>query len=156
MVFSNLLSNVKGLDFSNLVLDSAMDEQQFIVESNRGQMFDGKTHDDKDIRPYYSQDPYFKTRESAERYADWKQRLTPNPRRNKDVPNLYITGTFYDSIKAVKQEDYIETISETALGRDVINSHAGIMGLNEMNLGELSQKILPVVQKKMKNELLKP
>lgn len=70
-----------------------------LVEENRDQLYDGKDRLGRDITPSYLDDPYFKSRESAQRYSDWKDTITPNPNRTKGTPNLYIVGTYHKSIK---------------------------------------------------------
>lgn len=70
-----------------------------LLEANRDQLYDGKNRLGQDITPGYLDDPYFKTKESAQRYSDWKDTITPNPDRTKGIPNLYIVGTYHKSIK---------------------------------------------------------
>lgn len=65
----------------------------------KDQLYQGKSGSGENISPTYQDDPYFKSRESAQRYSDWKDEITPDPRRKKGVPNLYITGFWYDSLK---------------------------------------------------------
>jgi len=154
MNFVQLLSNVKELNnnFDDIVLDLAMEEKDFIVQANRDQLWEGKTATDEDIRPYYSEDPYFKTPKAAAGYAKWKQKITPST-RGIDVPNLYINGYFYKSIFAQKKEDHIENVSNVSMGNEIISEHENIMGLNDEHKIELSQRIAPKFQKKLKDEI---
>lgn len=155
MTLTEFKHNVNSVDFKEIVIDSAMNEKELIAEFNKAQLWDGVTHEGYEIRPYYSEDPYFKSAQSAERYASWKQKITPNSRRNKDVPNLFVVGEFYKSIQAKRERDYIEVTSETTLGKKITNKFDNILGLNEPNLAELSETILPNIITKLKYELTK-
>lgn len=77
----------------------------------REQLWSGLDGDEKELRPTYLTDPYFKERYGsawrlmAERYADWKMEITPPSSgrlgfrpRSREVPNLFIDGTFHRSI----------------------------------------------------------
>ena len=77
----------------------------------REQLWSGLDGDEKELRPTYMTDPYFKERYGsawrimAERYADWKMEITPPSSgrlgfrpRDRVVPNLFIDGTFHRSI----------------------------------------------------------
>lgn len=81
-------------------------QADILLELQRDQMYAGLDAEGKAITPLYSQDPWFKSRESAARYAAWKKTLrqrTPArylPPRPDDVPNLIITGTLiYDRLE---------------------------------------------------------
>lgn len=79
----------------------------------REQLWAGLDGNEKELRPTYLTDPYFKERYGsawrimAERYADWKMEITPPSMgggqlgfrpRSREVPNLFIDGTFHRSI----------------------------------------------------------
>lgn len=74
----------------------------------REQLESGLDGNEKELRPNYLNDPYFKTREEAEKYMRWKERITPpmqstlglRPRAVK-TPNLRINGFYHHSIQAV-------------------------------------------------------
>ena len=65
----------------------------------REQLESGLDGNEKELRPNYLNDPYFKTREEAVKYMRWKERITPpmqstlglRPRAVK-TPNLRING----------------------------------------------------------------
>lgn len=157
MTFKDLQSRVQFVvdNLDTIVIDSAMEEKNFIVESNLDQLWDGKTNKGEDIHPYYSEDPFFKSKKAAEGYKNWKQKITPNPNRNPDAPNLFINGRFYKSVVAEVVENAIVPTSTESMGKDIINGHRDIMGLNTEHTAELSKKILPEIQKKLKHELTK-
>lgn len=122
---------------------------EHIVTENKRQLYDGKLATGADIGPSYLNDPYFKSKESAQRYSNWKDKITPNPKRKKGIPNLYIDGTFYRSIEVKVDVKKIRYGSKTDLGRKIKNKFTGeIYGLG----GEYK---ISYVQTHLKPEFLK-
>lgn len=81
--------------------------EEEILNLNRNQMYQGLGFDGNPLSPKYSEDPFFKTVESAMRYAEWKQRITPHPKRDIDTPNLFITGVYHGMLKmSVNERTY--------------------------------------------------
>lgn len=81
-------------------------QAHILLELQRDQMYAGLDARGQHIAPRYSQDPWFKSRESAARYAAWKARLNQRrpapylPLRPEDVPNLIINGRLiYDRLR---------------------------------------------------------
>lgn len=157
MDFTQLHKNVNDVieNLNDIVLSLAMDSKPSIVELNKEQMFEGETNDGKDIRPKYSENPYFKSKKSADKYAEWKMKITPGKRRKKDVPNLFIKGDFYDSIYAEKTEEYIEPKTNTTLGQKVTSVHKNVLGLNKSSLKIVAENIKEPLINKLRNELTK-
>lgn len=85
------------MDLTAIAESSLSATSSLALEKNKDQLFDGKLSTGEDVSPTYLEDPWFKTKAAAQRYSDWKDAITPNPRRKKGVPNLFITGPFYDS-----------------------------------------------------------
>jgi len=77
----------------SLMRDALSSREEILLDIQREQLMAGKAADGGPIRPTYSEDPYFRTREAMERYRGWKHRL--NPRRDIDAPDLFITGEFH-------------------------------------------------------------
>lgn len=82
--------------------------RDFAEMAVREQMESGLDGNEKELRPNYLNDPYFKTRADAERYMRWKERLTPPKQsvlglreRPVKTPNLRINGSYHQSIQAV-------------------------------------------------------
>lgn len=65
----------------------------------RQQLLRGKGSDGQDLTPGYLEDPYFKSKESAMRYATWKWNNSPSTGRNFNAPNLYINGYYHSKLK---------------------------------------------------------
>lgn len=113
MTIDILLSNAELLQSAmerGVFLQVALaDEQEKIMTLQREQLLEGKDNDGNDMRPYYSEDlqpeGWFKSKDSAMRYALWKQTGISYPvqvQRNPDAPNLYINGRFHSEL-GVKQ-----------------------------------------------------
>ena len=82
--------------------------RDFAEMAVREQLESGLDGNEKELKPNYLTDPYFKTRAEAVKYMRWKEALTPprqsslglRPRAVK-TPNLRINGFYHQSIKAV-------------------------------------------------------
>lgn len=111
-----------------------------IEELQREQLFAGRAASGEDIRPYYTEDVrpqgWFKSRESAARYAAWKQTL-PYPvtvPRNPDAPNLYVDGTFHADLAAEFGTDGVAVVGKTLSAREIIGKYgADTFGLTPEN-----------------------
>src|ERR1041384_7595437 len=100
MTLHEVQRRLKGFDIITEVADSVDETKEAMIELNRKQLLRGLDNDGEYLSPKYSEDPYFKSKESAARYAAWKKRIEPEKTdRPEDVPNLYIIGTFHSSIK---------------------------------------------------------
>jgi hypothetical protein len=82
-----------------VITNSLEQTKDALLDHNRDQLYDGKTRDGRDLSPTYLEDPYFKTPEAAQAYSDWKDRITPNPKRKSGVPNIFINGTTYNALE---------------------------------------------------------
>lgn len=98
-----------GAMIEKLIIDNKGEVEMLIRE----QLLSGVDGDEKDLKPNYSTDPYFKEKYGknwkarAEAYKNWKNDITPpSPSkigfraRGIDTPNLIIEGMFHRSIKA--------------------------------------------------------
>lgn len=154
MNFGQLHSNLNSVieNINSTVLDLASENKPSLVELNTDQLWQGKGNDNQNLSPKYSQDPYFKSSESARKYADWKWRITPG-KRDKDVPNLYINGAFYKSIYTTKTDEEIKFDTSTQLGKQVTSKFTKALGLNKESLIEVKNNVLPKLIKSVRNEL---
>lgn len=147
---TNLNNVIENLD--SIVIDLVSEHNPSLTELNTNQLWEGKGSDDKNLSPKYSEDPYFKSAESAQRYADWKWKISPSS-RNKDVPNLYIDGTFYKSIDFKKGEKEIDFYSKTSHGNNVVAKFPEALGLNKTTMIEVNKNVLPNLINKLKYDL---
>lgn len=100
------------------------DNRSEMTMSVREQLYSGIDGRGAPLSPSYSADPFFQQKRAGyydneagmfvpcylhpERYSEWKQRITPPeasdrlglPARDVDIPNLFIVGTFHQSIDA--------------------------------------------------------
>lgn len=92
-------------------------ESDKIEEFVREQLYSGKNGNEDNLRPKYSEDPYFQKiygdnwKKHAINYRKYKKKITPPGRRagsylmfqprGVDTPNLIIRGDFYSSITAI-------------------------------------------------------
>lgn len=133
MDLTNLENIINGLKKFN-----AHDEILHIVEENkeklsalqRDQMLKGRGIDGEYIRPFYSENPYFKKPGSALKYAQWKQKITPNSERPLDVPNLTINNRFHDSIFTKISGDVFSMESDDSNADHIISVHKNAIGLD--------------------------
>lgn len=156
MDFTNLLNTI-----SKLQAFKAEDEVPAIVTENAGdlvklqkeQLSEGRGIDGEFIRPLYSENPYFKTPEAAMRYAKYKQKITPNPLRPLDVPNLFINGRYvYDNI-FVRLTKNVFSLEADGIGQQILDEHPNAAGLDAEKRAIFAEKIvLPQFKKVFKEK----
>jgi hypothetical protein len=112
-----------------------------LIDLVKNQLFSGMNGRDKQLRPTYENDPYFKTAESGhwknngKGWARWKYLETPprqsgygHPARNFSTPNLIIKGNFYDSIQAKNTDKGVNILSEgVSFGADIEKKYGSII-----------------------------
>lgn len=98
------------------------EDEPLLLELIKDQLYSGLDGEGNSLRPTYQEDPYFKSRDAAQRYSDWKDSLvqrTHNPlftQRPKGTPNLIITGGwFYDTLVADAQPEGLVIRSDSPL-----------------------------------------
>ena len=110
----------------SLMRDVLKEHEKDIVEQQRIQLLEGKDSQGNDMHPFYSEDikpkGWFWTKESAQRYADWKQTISYpyTVKRKPDVPNLYITGVFHDDLGAAFRDDEMEIVPDTGYAANIM------------------------------------
>ena len=141
MTLELLTQNVRALrdGMSALIGEVVQQHEQDIIEYQRIQLLEGKNSDGEDMRPYYTEDlkpdGYFNSRESAGRYAAWKESLSYpfSASRNHNTPNLYINGRFHDELGIRFLDDGVEVVPKTMYA-------AGIMAKYGRNAFGLSME----------------
>lgn len=135
-------SVVTGLE--QACADCLMENKAVVEELIEEQLYSGLDGDTNSLRPSYSDDPFFDIKgrwyHDSDGYIEWKKKITPpvtSPRLNLpprpiDVPNLYITGAFHESIRASVNGDSLSigTFGFTE-GPDIVRKY----GDNILNLG---------------------
>jgi hypothetical protein len=134
-----LYDRVKAFDLKKVVDEIVEDSSGEFLEMNKDQMLAGQTSKGEDIRPYYSENPYFKKPGAAQRYADWKARTTPDSRRKNDVPNLITSGfpgsgTFHGQLRV--EDNGWRIGASGSLASKVLSVHDNVLGVNPENTGK--------------------
>lgn len=117
------------------------DNKDVIISANRDQMLLGRNSSGRTLSPSYLQDPYFKSKVQAESYARMKYALESThlgrlwnpeqlyPDKDRNTPNLIVTGLFQDSMFIATSVDSFE-IGSTYLGsKDIDRKYGGVFGL---------------------------
>lgn len=149
-------SIVTGLE--NAVAECLTQNKSVVEDLIGEQLYSGLDGDTNSLRPSYSDDPFFDIKgrwyHDSDGYIEWKKNITPpiaSPRLNLpprpiDVPNLYITGTFHESIRATVNggKVLINTVGFSD-GPDIVRKY----GDNILNLGMDAREYIVL-------EMLKP
>lgn len=139
MTIDGLLTNARALKQGlqgNLIREALQPLEGDIIEQQKIQLLEGKNSSGQDMHPFYSEDlkprGYFKSRESAGRYAAWKQTINYpfTVKRNPDAPNLYITGVFHNDIGIIFGSDTLMVKPDTAYAANIMGKY----GLNAFGL----------------------
>jgi hypothetical protein len=141
----NIINGLQGFNSHDEVVKIVDDNQDVLVQLQKEQWMEGKGIDGQNIRPLYSEDPYFKTPEAARRYAEWKQRITPNDKRDFDAPNLFINGYYvHNSLGMTLSGDDFFLDPTSPKGKDILDEHPNASGLSpEQRLYFAEEKLLP-------------
>ncbi|HEY8969717.1 MAG TPA: hypothetical protein VIM64_11510 [Puia sp.] len=123
---------------ANIITDNATE----VGDLNREQLYKGLDANGQFLSPKYSEDPFFKTREAAERYAQWKMRITPDPDRPKDVPNLYITGRYHESRQVKVEGNKLVFLSDDPNASKIKGKYRNIDGLTMESIYKFRAKTL--------------
>lgn len=135
--------------------DSVKETQNVIVDYNREQLLMGVDSGGNYLSPKYSEDPYFKSPESAKRYAEWKSRIEPKRDKPFDVPNLFITGRFHSGIDINVSKTEIDVFSHDAnAGSIEAKFSTSIYGMNDETKREYIPKFLfPALKSRIEKQL---
>lgn len=118
-------------DLLQTVSEGVQDTEDQILFLNRMQLLRGLDRHGNYLSPKYSEDPFFKSPESARRYAEWKARIEPHTDKPFDVPNLFITGRYHSSIDIRVSNAEIETMSSDPNAANIEGKFSeDIYGLN--------------------------
>jgi hypothetical protein len=151
ITIAELIRRISSVNLRTLTVESIDDTKEDIVVKQREQLFDGKLSTGEDITPSYLDDPYFKSKESAQRYSDWKDKITPNPKRKKGTPNLFINGYYHNNIYVKVGKDEIVYDSDADFSDKVEQKYSKkILGLEDERKSEYTfQNFWPVLKHKL-------
>jgi hypothetical protein len=125
-------------------------DEPLLLRLQKDQLYAGQDAQGNGLRPTYQEDPYFKTRDAAQRYSDWKDRLHQrehNPlflKRPSGTPNLIITGSwFYDTLIADVNGGALHVRSDSWLfGKLEAKYGQALLGLSSVALRYYVEEIL--------------
>lgn len=126
----NVLKNIEALDVEETAVQSLDNKKHEALQLNLVQMFRGLKATTGYISPRYSEDPFFKTRQQALLYAQWKMKISPHTDRPEDVPNLFINGRYHQSIEITASKEGYNFSSEDKNAKDIEETFKEIYGLN--------------------------
>ena len=146
MTLESLLNNARtlqsGMQSGSIVRGVLERHDKDIIEQQRIQLLEGKTSAGEDIHPSYTEDVkprgYFRSRDSAQRYAAWKQTLSYpySVQRNPDSPNLYITGLFHSDLGVEFGAEAVSIVPDTAYAANIMAKYGrGMFGLSMAKWG---------------------
>lgn len=151
-----LYRKAKKLDIDKSIKSALEKTKDDLLSLNKLQLLEGKTRLDTDITPSYFDDPYFKSPESAARYSAWKDRITPNPRRKKGTPNLFIIGTYHSSLDIIFRGDTISFPSSFRGAEDIRRKFREIFGLGgRFKIEFINEKLRPAILVDVRQKLFR-
>lgn len=156
MTCAEAIRRLERLDQSleNSVIKAIEQTSDDLLTLNQQQLYAGRLSDGSPVTPGYLEDPYFKSQESAQRYSDWKDEITPNDERPPGVPNLFINGRFYQSwtIRASAEKITFESSDPDAMD---IEERFGekMYGLDDENMDTYRRdNFFPVLKEEITSE----
>jgi hypothetical protein len=149
MNFQEFSIKLRGItDYSQeFCLSIIKQDDEEILDLNRGQLFDGKQADDNDINGAYSR--YTEAINQGETFSF----NSKSKRKNfNETYFLKDTGEFYDSFRLkVEKDKFIITADTQKDDTNLLIYGANLLGLNKNNLSLLTEDLL----KQLYNELNK-
>lgn len=140
----------RAIDGLNEILDGMN-----LTSAIKAQIDSGIKGDGTQIRPTYTQDPFFKSEDDAYRWIDKYNKFLSKsypewglPARDTDTPNLNITGTlFFDYITADTNNGYVEI---QAIGSPIESELRAKYGDDILSL---SPQVKSVIDARLEEEL---
>lgn len=135
-LYQNARTLQDGLTSGEIVRNVLVDHQRDIIDLQQYQLLQGKASNGEDLHPFYSEDiqpqGYFKSVESAKRYAAWKGTINypRQAQRNADAPNLYINGKFHSELRVSFGSREMVIDGSSSYSRGIIDKY----GLNKFGL----------------------
>lgn len=156
-MFDGLADSVSAFveEMPQIIQSSLQENETELLNKQKEQLLRGLSSSGDYLHPFYSEDPYFKTLEKANKYAEWKESLAyPNHRgdRPSDAPNLYINGKFHSEIGIEFHSDDLQFIGETATARQIMGKYGEEnFGLSDEYWQEVADEFLT---ERLKQEFL--
>lgn len=136
-----MLKRMKRVRISDLAGQILSEKADKIADLNRKQLLQGKNNAGEPLSPKYSEDPWFKSRESALRYAAWKKKLFPET--PFDTPNFIITGYYHSRIKVSRFGNTARFDSDASMAASIAaKTNNSTLGLNKESRVEATNNVL--------------
>jgi hypothetical protein len=133
-----LLEKMRALDTDAVIQDGLTETKEPFEKLNKEQMYAGKTNDGNTISPTYRN----------KRYALAKADMNQLP--GIGIPDLFLTGAFYNAIDAEVGNGVIDIISKDEKGPALENKYPGIFGLGTIYKQQYQKEFLgPLVRQKI-------
>jgi len=134
--FTRLSNNWNKVDLIAIVGDIAEEKEAQVTELQSKQLLAGKDNEGHYL-PRYVDDPYFKSREAALRYMNWKIGKSPNKEKPNDVMDFWITGYTHSTLFSKRQGNSILFGSNGKFNNSIMLKTDGkYLGLNKESLQE--------------------
>ncbi len=136
-----MLSRMRAINLSQIAGDILEDNLDKLKALNQQQMMQGRNNKGELFSPTHTNNPFFKSPESALAYARWKQRLFPETPFN--IANFRITGYYHDSISFSRRADVISAESNASFADKIQTEFKdSTLGLNQDSKQEAWSEII--------------
>lgn len=136
---NSLLQKFQALDTDEIINESLVETVPQFEETQRLQLMAGKTKSGDPIEPVYL----------SNKYAAAKNEMNSLP--GLGVPDLRLTGAFYEGIDVEVGNDDLDIISKDSKGPQLENKYADIFGLGTDFKSDYLDILRPVVNEKISN-----
>lgn len=155
MTLHEMQRRLKGFALQAVVAECIEETKGEIVLLNKDQLLHGLDKEGNYLSPKYSEDSYFKSTESARRYAEWKQKIDQVKDKPFDVPNLFITGKYHRGIGIDVSATTYTLFSRDSNASKIENKFSQkIYGLNPASKAlYLPNYVMPLLKEKIQKRL---
>ena len=126
----NQIERLRAFNWEKETVAIVVNNKTTLEDIQRDQMLSGKDKNGEWLRPFYSENPYFKKPGAAYRYAKWKSHISPNKQKPFDVPDLFIVGFYHKSVEINISGDKFKFRGTAPFAFNVENVHKTALGLN--------------------------
>lgn len=155
-----MIQAMKSVDFDKIIDSSFIELSEKILDLNKEQLLAGQTSTGEMLRPKYTEDPYFKNRGAAVRYAIWKKGLEDSGQIPKSrygtkyftAPNLFIKGTLHGNMRIRPDGQYLDFDAD-GFGSGFDQKYKNMYGLQDQGIEEINPKLLESITKKYREQI---
>lgn len=138
------------------------DNKRIVVLAIQEQLYTGRNGTGAYLKPTYDEDPFFNEeghwKGKSAQYKAWKQKITPPQAdfilplgltaRPDSVPNLYISGRFYEEITAQMSGNVLMTDPGGGCGPDIVSKYGEeILMIGDSAVGYFNENyMMPAIE----------